>query len=172
MAHFLRFFSAFRLLLAFGGDARAGHGRWQGGGGLAPPLGAPFGRAAERIEDRNAGRLETRYIARYHGEPVLQRCRGDHEIRAVIANSSAQHTPAARRPQVERQHPFAVQRQYPVEPDGKSVRKGRIDRALSRDSAFYFANADDAEEKIRRSLLFKPCDDPRGRVGACATRTA
>ena len=34
-----------------------------------------------------------------------------------------------------------------------------ISRALSRNAALYFANADDAEEKIGRSLPFEPRHD-------------
>jgi hypothetical protein len=63
--------------------------------------------------------------------------------------------------QVERQDPLAVEGQYPVELGRKRAGEAWIHRALSRNTALYFANADDAEEKIGRSLSFEPRHDRR-----------
>src|SRR5262249_50446885 len=51
--------------------------------------------------------------------------------------------------------------EHPVEPGGQGVGKAGINRALSRDAALDFADADNAEEKVSRSLAFKPRDDHR-----------
>jgi hypothetical protein len=92
------------------------------------PLRVPLGPTTERIEDGDSSGLEIRYVARYHGEPVLQRRCRDHEIGTIIAESSAQRTPTPHRWQVEWHHPFAVEDQYSVEPECKCVPKAWANR--------------------------------------------
>src|ERR1700682_382199 len=83
----------------------------------------------------------------------------DHEISAVVTNSCAKVTPAPRRFQIEWQDPFAVEDQQPVEPSCERRRKAWIPRVLS-STALDLTDADDADEKIGRSLLFEPRYDP------------
>jgi hypothetical protein len=64
-------------------------------------------------------------------------------------------------PLVEWHDPLAVEGQDPVQPVRKSARKAWIGSALSRNAALYFANADDTEEKVGRSLPFEPLNDHR-----------
>src|SRR6266481_4286354 len=108
------------------------------------------------IEDGNPGGFEIRYVARHDGEPMFQRRGRDHEIGTVIAESGAEGAPTPRRSQVEWHDPLAVESQYPVQPSRKRPGKARISRTLSQNAALNFANADDAEEKIGRSLPFEP----------------
>jgi hypothetical protein len=116
---------------------------------------------AERIEDGDPGGFEIRYVARHYCEPVLQHRGRDHEIGAVIAESGAQGAPTSRCSQVEWQDPLAVEGQNTVQPGRKRAGKAWIGRALSGNATLYFANADNAEEKIGRSLPFEPRHDHR-----------
>jgi hypothetical protein len=119
----------------------------------------------ERIEDGDPRALEIRYVARHDGEPALQRCGRDHEIGAVITESGAQGASTSCRSQVERHDAFGVEGQHPVQPGRKWVGKAWTGRALPRNAARYFADADDAGEKIVRTTL-RPSD----RAPACAAR--
>jgi hypothetical protein len=125
------------------------------------PLSPTVRPTSERIEDGDPRGLEVRYVARHYGEPVFQRRGRDHEIGAVVAESGAQGTSTTRRRQIEWHNPIAVEGQHPVEPFRKRTGEVWISRALSRNPALNFANADDAEEKIGRSLPFEPRHDHR-----------
>jgi hypothetical protein len=135
-------------------SCRAVMGRWK-----QCPLRLVVWPATERTED--SGGLEVRYVARHYGEPVFQRRGRDHEVGAVIAESGAQGAPTPRRRQVEWHDPLAVEGEHPVQPGRKGAGKAWISRAPSRNPALHFANADDAEEKIGRSLPFELRHDHR-----------
>ena len=88
------------------------------------------------------------------GRPQDQMGKIDHQIN-VIGGEGPQRSV----PKVEWHDPVAVKRQYPVQPISKCRCKARISCSLPDNTALYFANADDAEEKIGRSLPFEPLHD-------------
>jgi hypothetical protein len=92
---------------------------------------------------------------------VLQGGGRDHEIGAVVVQTGAERAPAPCRCQIKRQNSLAIEGQYPIEPSCERAVKDRVYPALSRNAALDLANADDAEEKIGRSLPLEPRHDHR-----------
>ena len=87
---------------------------------------------------------------------------GDHEIGAIIAESGAQGTPTPRSSQVE-WHESARCKESRIRSSQSASALGKawVSCALSRNAALYFTDADDAQEKIGRSLPFEPLCDHR-----------
>src|SRR3990172_8128594 len=100
----------------------------------------------ERIKNCNTRRLEIRDVTGRNREAVLQRCRGDGEVKPLVANPMRQATPATCDRNINRKNPALICPQHHIQPEPDVFSKSGIQMTLPFDATLDFANGEHTEE--------------------------
>ena len=106
----------------------------------APPL--PYsvsGVAAKRVFQRHTGRRKIFDVARHHRRPVMQRRRGDHQIRPGVTNVGAQPSQDPRVLRAKFQNPVPKDQHGTIEPELQVLRECGTTPLLLLDAPFDLA---------------------------------